>query len=279
MIKVVIITGVYGSGKSTTLYTFEEAGYYVVDNIPLDVAVPLFDTVSKNKKYERIAVAVPLEIANDIYKIAKNYKDFDVRFVGLTASKSTLIERYRLSRKRHPLQAQGYTLEEAIDRDFTVMEKVRLQLTEYIDTSKIDIKELQKIIHTSVMGLPGDRFAVMFMSFGYKKSVPQDIETVFDVRLLPNPYWVPELRDLTGLDRKVKDYVLDAPETKEYLSHVIKYLEYYLEELRKNGKNHANIGIACSGGQHRSVAIAQYLSEYFADKYETSVSHRDLYRR
>ena len=279
MVKVVIITGVYGSGKSSTLYTFEEAGYYVVDNIPLDVAKPLFETISNNRKYEKVAVAVSLEIARDIFEIAKNYKDFDVRFVGLTASKEALIERYRLSRKRHPLQAQGYTLEEAINRDFIALEKVRLHFTDFIDTSKIDNKELQKIIHTSVMGLSSDRFVVMFMSFGYKKSVPQDIETVFDVRLLPNPYWVPELKELTGLDKKVKDYVLEAPETKEYLSHVIKYLEYYLEELRKSGKNHANIGIACSGGQHRSVAIAQYLSEYFADKYETTVSHRDLFRR
>ena len=129
------------------------------------------------------------------------------------------------------------------------------------------------------MGISGDKFSVMFVSFGYKKSVPQDIETVFDVRLLPNPYWVPELKELTGLDKKVKDYVLEANETKKYLSYVIDYLNYYLEELKKSGKGHANIGIACSGGQHRSVAIAEYLKDYFSKDYETTVSHRDLYRR
>ena len=279
MIKLVIITGVYGSGKSTALYTFEEAGYYVVDNIPLDVVKPLFETICNNKKYEKVALSVPLEMANDCFELAKNYKDFDLHFLGITCSKEALNERYRLTRKRHPLQAQGYTLEQAIERDYSVLEKVRLNLTNYVDTSKIDIKEFSKYLHNSIMGIEGDKFSVMFMSFGYKKSVPQDIETVFDVRLLPNPYWVPELKDLTGLDQKVKDYVLNAKETKEYLAHVINYLNYYLEELKKSGKGHANIGIACSGGQHRSVAIAQYLSEYFADKYETSVSHRDIYRK
>ena len=279
MIKLVIITGVYGSGKSTALYTFEEAGYYVVDNIPLDVVKPLFETICNNKKYEKVALSVPLEMANDCYELAKNYKDFDLHFLGITCSKEALNERYRLTRKRHPLQAQGYTLEQAIERDYSVLEKVRLNLTNYVDTSKIDIKEFSKYLHNSIMGIEGDKFSVMFMSFGYKKSVPQDIETVFDVRLLPNPYWVPELKDLTGLDKKVKDYVLNAKETKEYLAHVINYLNYYLEELKKSGKGHANIGIACSGGQHRSVAIAQYLSEYFADKYVTSVSHRDIYRK
>lgn len=276
MIKVVIITGVYGSGKSSTLYTFEEAGYYVIDNIPVEVAKPLFETISKNNKYEKVALAVPLEIANEVFALAKSYQEFNIRFLGLTCSKEALNERYRLSRKRHPLQSQGYTLEKAIERDYSILETVRLNLTNYIDTSKIDIKELKKMIYNSVMGITKDKLSVMFMSFGYKKSVPQDIETVFDVRLLPNPYWVPELKNLTGLDQKVKDYVLNAPETKEYLSHVIKYLDYYLEELKNSGKGHANIGIACSGGQHRSVAIAEYLCAYFSNKYETSVSHRDI---
>ena len=279
MVKVAIVTGVYGSGKSTALYTFEEAGYYVVDNIPLDVVKALFDSIKKNKKYEKIAIAVPLEIANDTYEIAKKYKNFDIHFVGITCSRESLNERYRLSRKRHPLQSKGYTLDRAIERDYSILEKVRENLTDFIDTSKLDQNEFSKTLHNSVMGISGDKFSVMFMSFGYKRSVPQDIETVFDVRLLPNPYWVPELRDFTGLDKAVKDYVLNAPETKKYLKHVIEYLSYYFEELKKSGKGHANIGIACSGGRHRSVAIAQYLSEYFSNKYETSVSHRDVYRQ
>lgn len=279
MKKIVIISGVYGSGKSTALYTFEEAGYYVVDNLPIELVKAFFDTILKNKSYEKVAVAVPLENANEVFEISKNYKDFDVKFLGITCSREALNERYRLSRKLHPLQSQGYTLDSALEIDYKILESVRENLTCLIDTSKLGINEFKKTIHNVVMGIKGDKFSVMFMSFGYKKSVPQDIETVFDVRLLPNPYWVPKLKNLNGLDQEVKDYVLNAPETKEYLEHVTKYLDYYLEELKKTGKGHANIGIACSGGQHRSVAVAQYLFEFYSKKYETSVSHRDIEKK
>ncbi len=279
MAKVVIITGVCGSGKTTALYTFEEAGYYVVDNIPLTVAEPFFDTISKNKKYENVALSVPLEIALQTYEIAKNYKDFDLYFVGVTSSRESLNERYRLSRKRHPLQSKGLTLDKAIQKDYNSFEAVRESFTNVFDTSKLDQKEFEKLIYNTVLGESAEKFSVMFMSFGYKKSVPQDIETVFDVRLLPNPYWVAELRELTGLDEPVKDYVLNAPETRSYLAHVTNYLNYYLEELKKSGKRHASIGIACSGGQHRSVAIAQYLADFYSKKYRTSVSHRDVNKK
>lgn len=279
MKKIVIISGVYGSGKSTALYTFEEAGYYVVDNLPIELVKAFFDTILKNKSYEKVAIAVPLENANEVFEISENYKDFDVKFLGITCSREALNERYRLSRKLHPLQSQGYTLDSALERDYKILESVRENLTCLIDTSKLGINEFKKTIHNVVMGIKGDKFSVMFMSFGYKKSVPQDIETVFDVRLLPNPYWVPKLKNLNGLDQEVKDYVLNAPETKEYLEHVTKYLDYYLEELKKTGKGHANIGIACSGGQHRSVAVAQYLFEFYSKKYETSVSHRDIEKK
>ena len=276
MKKVVIVTGVCGSGKSTALYTFEEAGYYVIDNIPLPVLETLFQTICSDEKYEKVAIAIPLEFANESYKISKNYKDIEVSFLGLTCSRNVLNERYRLSRKRHPLQSQGFTLDNALKRDYELLEDVRENLTDFVDTSKMSKNDLAKTIHNTLMGINGDKFSVMFMSFGYKKSVPQDIETVFDVRLLPNPYWVPELKNLTGLDQRVKDYVLKAPETIEYLKNVTKYLDYYLEELKKSQKGHANIGIACSGGQHRSVVIAQYLCDYYSKKYETSVSHRDI---
>ena len=141
MVKLVIITGVSGSGKSTALYTFEEAGYYVIDNIPLAIVKNLFDTISTNRDYKKVAVAVSLEIANEVYDISKNYQDFETHFVGITCSRDALNERYRLSRKLHPLQAKGYTLDEAIERDYMFLEKVRENLTNFIDTSKLDKNE------------------------------------------------------------------------------------------------------------------------------------------
>lgn len=276
MIKVVIVTGVYGSGKSLTLYTFEEAGYYTIDNLPLDVAKPFFDSLVEKKNHENVAIAVPLEDANDIYAIAKKYPQFALNFLGITCSRETLNERFRLSRKLHPLQSKGYTLDDALKRDYSILETVRENLTNFIDTTRLDKKQFAKVIQNTIMGIKGDKFSVMFMSFGYKKSVPQDIETVFDVRLLPNPYWVNELKDMDGLDQPIIDYVLSSEVTKEFLKHIISYLEYYLEKLKNDGKGHANIGIACSGGQHRSVVIAEYLGKYFSKKYQVYVSHRDI---
>ena len=173
MIKLVIITGVSGSGKTQALYTFEEAGYYVIDNVPVEVIKPLFDTICYSGKYVKVALAVPLVNANQTYEIATNYKDFDTRFLGITCSREALNERYRLSRRRHPLEPQGFTLDNALKRDYELLESVRENLTDFIDTTKLDKNQFSKAIHNSIMGINGDKFSVMFMSFGYKRSVPQ----------------------------------------------------------------------------------------------------------
>ena len=277
MIDLVIISGAGGAGKSSCLQAFEEAGYYVIDNIPLGVAESLFNEISKDeKKYAKVAVAVSLQIASDVYDISKKYKNFNVEFLGLDCIDEVLNERFRLSRRLHPRQAAGLTLAEAMKEDAEYIRSIRDKFTYFLDTSKISQSELRRIIYNDIIKSNGSEFTVMFVSFGYKRSVPQDIETVFDVRLLPNPYWVPELKELTGQDQPVIDYIFNYPETKEYLDHVVSYLTYYLKKLKDTGRRHAYIGVACSGGQHRSVAIADYLHNYFSKDYSCSVSHRDL---
>lgn len=279
MIDLVIISGVSGAGKSSCLTAFEESGYYIIDNIPLAVADDLFLEFSKHeKKYPKVAVAVSLKIALEVYERSKKYKEFKTEFLGLDCSNAVLSERFRLSRRLHPRQAAGLTLAEAMKEDADLIDSIRDQFTYYLDSSKLNKNELRKIIYTDLIRENGSEFTVMFVSFGYKRSVPQDIETVFDVRLLPNPYWVPELKEKTGKDKEVIKYIFDHPKTKEYLDHVISYLTYYLKELKESGRSHAYIGVACSGGQHRSVAIADYLQRYFSKDYSTSVSHRDLPR-
>lgn len=278
MINLVIVTGVYGAGKTLAAQSFEEAGFYVTDNIPLEVAKSYFDTIEKDPiHYRRVALTVDHEIALQTYELAKQHKDFNVKFAAITCDAKTLNERYRLSRKIHPRQPKGVSLEQAIANDIESVRKMRDYFDVYIDTSKLTKNEFRNMIYESCIGV-NDKFVVAFYSFGYKISVPQDIETVFDVRLLPNPFWVPELKNKTGLDQEVKDYVLNAPETKKYLKHIIEYLDFYLEELRNNERHHASIGIACSGGQHRSVAIAEYLANYYSKKYVTTVSHKDMPR-
>ncbi len=278
MISLVIVTGVYGAGKTLAAQTFEEAGFYVTDNIPLSVVDSYLNEIEKDPiHYAKVALTVDHEIALQTYELAKKHKTITTKFVGLTCDAATLNERYRLSRKMHPKQPKGISLEKAIENDITEVRKMRDYFDVFIDSSKLQKNEFRSMIFDAVIGSK-KKFAVSFFSFGYKISVPQDIETVFDVRLLPNPFWVPELKHKTGLDQEVKDFVLNAPETKEYLKQVIKYLDFYFAELVKNERHHASIGIACSGGQHRSVCIAEYLAKHYAKKYTVTVSHKDLPR-
>jgi len=277
MIDLVVITGIQGAGKTLTLYNFEENGYYVCDNVPLDVVPALLDTFIKDqKKYAKVAVAVSLENAEKTYELTKNYGDFNIKFLGLDCDKNELLSRYRLSRKKHPSESHGESLEKAIDNEKETMKSLRLLFTNYIDTTKLTKDELRRHLIATMMCGKGIDFLVTFVSFGYKVAVPQDIETVFDVRLLPNPYWDKKLRPLTGKDEAIKKFVLDNPTTQEYLKQVISYLTYYLNNLRASERNHANIGIACSGGQHRSVVIAEYLADYFSKDFYTEVIHKDL---
>ena len=277
MIQLVLITGVSGAGKSSALYYFEENGYYVTDNLPIEVIPSFFETIiSQEDKYKKVAVAVGAEIAEKAFEIAKKHQQFTVQFIGLDCEKAELLSRYRLSRKKHPKEAYGESLEEAVDKEKELLQKMRLTFTDYIDTSKLSKNEFRHHLITSVMMENGNEFSVTFFSFGYKKAVPQDVETVFDVRLLPNPYWVPELRELTGLDPRIEEYVMSAKETKEFLVKVCDYLDYYLANVKESGRHHANIGIACSGGQHRSVVIAEYLNKKYSKKYHCEVIHKDL---
>lgn len=276
MTELVIITGVYGAGKTTAVLAFEEAGYFITDNIPVGVVETYLTEIAKNpERFPKVALTVDLEYAEETYKIAKKHPEFKLKFFGVTCEESELIERYRLSRKLHPKQPRGVPLEEAIRSDIKMIRKLTDLFDVFIDTSKISKKDLRNRIYEGIIG-ENKKFFVAFSSFGYKVAVPQDIETVFDVRLLPNPYWVPHLREKTGLDEEVREYVLKAPETQEYLKNIIKYLDFYLEELKNNERNHAHIAIACSGGQHRSVVIAEYLAEYYSKKYQTSITHKDL---
>lgn len=276
MVELIIFTGVSGGGKSLAMQCFEESGYYVTDNIPVAVAEDYFNIIENNpKKYAKVALTVTLANAKETFELALKHKNFETKFVGITCSAPVLNERFRLTRKLHPRQVEGLSLDQCIKDDLALVRSLRDYFSIFVDTTKLNKNEFRNVIFDTCLENK-HKFTVSFYSFGYKVSVPQDIETVFDVRLLPNPYWVPELRNLTGFDQEVKDYVLKAPETKEYLKNIIKYLDFYLEELKKNDRNHASIGIACSGGQHRSVVIANYLCKYYSKKYVTNVSHKDL---
>ena len=198
MIDLVIVTGAYGAGKSLAAQAFEEAGYYVTDRIPLGVVDAYFkELISEPEKYPRVALTVEADIALETYKKAKKYPGFSIKFFGITCDPQTLNERFRLSRKVHPYEPKGKTLEQAIKDDVDALRKLRDYFDVYIDTGKLSKDEFRNRIYDACISAK-EKFVVSFTSFGYKVNVPQDIETVFDVRLLPNPYWEPELKELTG---------------------------------------------------------------------------------
>ncbi len=277
MIQLAIVTGVSGAGKTFVLSCFEENQYYVIDNIPLSVIPSLFkEFIKKPDQYKKVAIAVNLSIARKVYELARLQKDFSVIFLGLDCSKEALIERFRLSRRLHPAEHQGLTLEECLSKDKKNILTLRQYFTHYVDTSKLTLAECRQFLNENVFSSIEGKLNVNFISFGYKKSVPQDIETVLDVRILPNPFWVKELKYKTGLDKEVRDYIFDSPITKEYLKRATDYLDFFLEQVALSGRKMITIAIACSGGEHRSVAVAEYFKKHYSKLYHTSSSHREL---
>ena len=277
MNNIVILTGVSGAGKTSATLIFEELGYYLTENVPSSLFSELFDEFSLEKpKYKNVFVATNIYDAELAYLEAKKHKNLNIMFVGLNASYDVLMERYRLTRHIHPLQMKGYSLEESIKKDHEDIYKIRDQFTHYVDTSKMTFNEMRKYFMDVVKGKSSQRMNVVFSSFGYKKSIPLDLDNIIDVRILPNPYWDEKLRPYTGLDKVIKDYVLGSELTKQFLKSITDLLDLYLKECDRAGRSIINVGVGCSGGQHRSVVIAEYLKDYYKDTYITSSEHRDI---
>lgn len=278
-IDLVILTGVSGAGKTTVTLVFEELSYYVVSNVPVALSKPLFDEFIANPaKYKKVLLSTSLNDCIEVYNEARKHIEFNVMFIGLDAKYETLVERYRLTRHAHPLQAKGLTLEQALNEDRKQMDLIKESFTHYVDTSKYSKTELRTHIYDITRGVFAKKMTVIFSSFGYKKTLPMDLDVIIDARILPNPYWEEDLKELTGLDKRVQDYVLDSKLSKEYLKKITNYLDLYLSELDKAGRSLVNIGIGCSGGQHRSVTLAIYLKNHYGDRYNTIVEHRDMPR-
>lgn len=276
MIDLIILTGVYGAGRTVAMKNFEEDEYFTMDNLPLSIAKVFFDNcVKEQNKYRKVAMSVANSEAEEFYKLAKRYSEFKLTFIGITCSDAVLRDRYRLENKMHPLQMRGLSLDEAIKIDKQTIRALTDYFDVFIDTTKLAKSDFKNILYTNVLDKV-NKFTVNIFTFGYKRVIPQDIETVFDVRILRNPYWEEELKDLNGLNSKVRKFVLSDPNTKPLLKHILKYLEFYIPTLKNEGRNHANIGIACSAGKQRSIVIAEELRKCFKEDYKVNVVHRDI---
>lgn len=278
MKNIVILAGPSGSGLSSAEFVFEELGYYVLKNpTSHSIKAVLDDLISMENKMNNFCLMLNSASALSIIKECKSRNDANYRYIVLNTSFDELMKRYSLSRHVHPRSAAfQISTSEAIKQDIDDILKVVNEVDLYIDTSSLTVRQLRMRLYKFLENIESDKItSVTFISFGIKNGIPQGIDAFFDVRVIPNPYWVDELKELTGADQKVIDYMMSFSVTQEVLNNLTTYLEVQLKEVQKSERGSYTIGIACSGGQHRSTFVANYLAEHFAKDYRTQVIHRD----
>jgi UPF0042 nucleotide-binding protein len=282
----VIISGLSGAGKSSAMNVFEDAGYFCVDNLPAEMVRSLAELFRHpGSKVERAAVVSDSRGGEYLSALAGVIDELDAvglahRVVFLTADEQTLLNRYKETRRRHPLAPTGSVVD-GIRREQELLAPVRDRGDLVIDTSGLSAAALRrKVVDELLETDTPTRLAVTFQSFGHKHGPARDADLSFDVRFLPNPHWEPDLRALTGFDRRIVDYVGRDGRLAEFYEHVVPLLEYLLPQYLAEGKSHLVVAIGCTGGRHRSVAIAEYLAAHFRDREDLAVevSHRDVDR-
>jgi UPF0042 nucleotide-binding protein len=288
--ELVILTGMSGSGKLSALKAFEDLGFYSVDNLPLELIPRFADLVAKSAEITHAALVVDVRegIRLDRFPtiLSKVRKVLPTRVVFLEASEEAIVRRFSETRRPHPLgqaaKGQGETVIASIRAERKRLDPVRNVADILLDTTRFNVHELRAHINAQFSrtgGKPDRNLTISVTSFGFKNGVPSDADLVFDVRFLPNPHFVPEFRKLTGKHPKVAKYVRQFPQTREFLDKATEMLTFLLPHYIHEGKSYLTIGIGCTGGQHRSVMIAEELKKRLgAAGYRAKSAHRDMPR-
>jgi RNase adapter protein RapZ len=284
--ELVIITGMSGAGRTEAMHVFEDLGYYCVDNLPSQLISSVLELQSNIENARNVAIVC--DSRNGVFfnaltteiEQARNH-DKDIRVIFLDSNDEKLIARYKSSRRRHPLCDDGSTIADGIRRERVLMQPIKDMADLTIDTSEMLPQDFRsKLREIFEAGSDSRGLSVSVYSFGFKHAPASDADLVIDVRFLPNPYWVEELKSLTGLDAAVKDYVMLRDETVLFQKKWRELLDVLMPGYVKEGKQQLCIAIGCTGGQHRSVAIAESTGDYLKNKgYRVSVAHRDLTKR
>lgn len=276
--RVILVSGMSGAGKSTATRFLEDMGYRVIDNFPVQLLSLLIDMVetSTDPRYSYIALSVAAQDFSEFLRIVKG-QNIESEVLFLDCSDSVLLHRYKSTRRMHPLLLSNTvnTLEEAIAVERQMFTRSLDSTFIRIDTTFLSEKEFRKKIEQYFSKSHIPVFSISFMSFGYKYGVPMDADVMIDVRFLPNPFWVVALRPYSGNDPQVYNYVIEKPETQEFLTRFLAFMDYAFEQYVMEGKNHFTVAIGCTGGQHRSVAITNYLYDHYRDTYHCYKQHRD----
>lgn len=283
--RMIIVSGLSGSGKSIALQTLEDIDYYCVDNLPIKLLQTFVAEIQvrDNSRFENTAVSID----------ARNFQAELERFPGvlsqlraggltvevlfLRASDEILLKRYSETRRKHPLSLDGVTLLEAIQRERQLLEPIVADADLIIDTSHTNVHQLRTMVRTRLHDTPQGLLSILFLSFGFKNGIPDDADFIFDVRCLPNPHWEPLLRPLTGLDDKVIAFLEQQPDVRRMIADLRQFLEKWLPCFENGSRSYLTVGIGCTGGQHRSVYIAAALARYFSTtRRSVMIRHREL---
>ncbi len=282
----IIISGLSGAGKTSALHVLEDIGYYCVDNIPASLLSTLYTLClnSTNETMKRAAVVVDVR-GNDNYEQMNNQiEDFkkshsDVKILFIDARSDVVIMRYKETRRKHPLsqRLRDGTVTEAVEFEKALLTPVKRAADYHINTTHMSIKQMRERVISLFMEDFTKSLTLTFMSFGFKFGIPLEADIVFDVRCLPNPFYIPELKMLTGLDSSVRNYVLCSNDTQQFLKRTLDLLDFSVPLYYKEGKSELVVGVGCTGGKHRSVTVARALQEHFQSLgYKSVVSHRDI---
>jgi len=281
--ELIILTGISGAGKASALKAFEDLGYHCVDNLPLELLPQFAAIVGKSTEVERAAIVMDVREGSTLDRLPEILKSIkkllQIRVVYLDAQDAVLVRRFSETRRPHPL-GQSDTVWRSIVEERQLLDPIRNVADTLIDTSNFNVHELRADIHARFgHEKQAKRLLVSCLSFGFKNGVPLDADMVFDVRFLPNPHFVPEFRKKTGLDPKVAAYVRGFPQTKEFLNRVTKLMLYLLPHYVKEGKSYLTVAFGCTGGQHRSVMMAEELGKRLRKAgYQIKALHRDIVR-
>ncbi len=282
-IQLIIITGMSGAGKTTASHFFEDAGYFCMDNVP-PALLPKFIQIclESNGSMNKLAVVIDARggsFFHNLFSAIEEIKQMkvQVKILFLEASDNILIHRFSETRRKHPLN-KGGRVSDDIKEERRILETTRLKADYVIDTSMLTGRELQEELRTFSLEKIGSKsMSVVFVSFGYKHGIPEDCDLIFDVRFLPNPFYIPELKHLTGADKAVYDYVFSSKIAEQYAKRLRGFIEFQIPLFISEPKTRLQIGIGCTGGHHRSVAFAEYLFRTISDpRIATSVIHRDI---
>jgi UPF0042 nucleotide-binding protein len=285
--EIALITGMSGSGKSVALHALEDAGYFCIDNLPPELLLPLVELEQKHYA-KRVAIAMDVRSATSLPLVPNQLKTLrqrgiHVKLVFLDANTETLVRRYSETRRKHPLsqsepdhgrQDTRRALTEAIELERKLLAELREQ-AHVIDSSIIRASQLRTYVK-DLISAPQEQLTLVFESFAFKRGAPTDADYVFDVRMLPNPFYEPALRHLTGLDEPVADFLQAEEVVGKMLHHITHFLESWLDAMAKDQRSYVTVAIGCTGGQHRSVYLVERLAQRFSSEWVTLKRHREI---